>query len=588
MPDDKNEEGPEGGKPSEPSTSQHNDSTSVVPADDSAKWQLVFADISEEERHPDILGVRLSWEAYVVRCRNLDLEPCPRRYSDHLDRTPEQMAQIDAELASRKTVLSRDEFRRFFVVRDYGSKPRVCHMRGGELQTQSFDDFCSGWNDLQELIHTPDGPKMIPAAKHWLRTHARRFVRADFLPLKQAPREVFNLWAGLPPGLIANETFYEITGALYRQHADDPGYRITGCRDADFDGEEMPQGFCDRFIDHLFYVVCNGNEEVYRYFLGWWADALWNPGPTDVAIVLRGARGTGKTFPVERMMELFDPYTMTLDDPEDLLGKFNSHLQNKLVLFAEEAFFAGNPRHAAKLKSLISGPTINVEPKGVNKFRVKKWFRLVMASNDDHVISAAVDERRFLALHVEDHANKQNRAHFRAMQEEWDATGKAAMLKWLSGDYWRRMVADDAFRLRAPPGTDELAKQKLESLTPGQQFILAILEDAEVGAERPALRRVRDGEFLGRGRAPKPYGLYEVMRQRVPKLRELSEHALAKVLTDWGAEKRVSNGQSVWTLPPLGEMRRAWDDRMGPYPWRDERKAWLDDERAALDEQQPF
>jgi hypothetical protein len=545
-----------------------------------------FTDIAPEEidarvaAQPWILRPRLTWEAYATRERAAGREPDMVAWMEDRELSDEELDELKA-LREADRVVSGADFSNYFVIREYFDKPRVCRQHGDHLVAMTFEDFRNAHIDKVVEIEVVDAKgnlrtKLVNAADHWLKHHARFYQRAEFLPGKIAPDDTYNLWGGWPAGLKPGWEDFRL-GINGREP-------VTN---GPFDGEEMPTGYCDLFIDHMLYAMCDGDEELFRYLAGWMADALWNPGPRDVAIVLQGVGGTGKTFWAERFMEFFAPHWMTLDDSEDVLGKFNAHLTTLSVAFADEAFFAGNPKHAAKLKSFISSGTLNAQAKFANIVRTKKQFRVIMASNDAHVVRAAFNERRFLALRVDSGANNKNRAHFRAMQDEWDSGGKAALFRWLTGKWWGDQVGNNAFGLWDVPETDLLREQKVMSLAPGDSFILSILEEGQVGAEKPARRQRKPGAFLGNGRAPQPHGLFQIMRERVPKLRGESEKALAQVLADWGARRTVSNGERFWVLPSLGEMRAAFVAKYGPRDWGDDEVFWADD-RDDYAEPEPF
>ena len=235
--------------------------------------------------------------------------------------------------------------------------------------------------------------KFIPLVDHWLKDPlTRRFDRVDYrLGVAQKDMsEILNLWQGWPLGLSPGWAEVRLT-------VDGPA-PVTNSL---LDGPEMPSGYCDIFLDHMLNNMCAGDDDVFTYLLGWLADAFWNPGPCETGVILNGPQGSGKTIWVESIMEFFGVHAITLDDPEQLVGNFNKHLQNKSLVFADEAFFAGNRKHAAKLKTLVTRPDVFIEPKGVDGFVVPKKFRLVMASNDEHVIQAERDDRRNLVLTVD-------------------------------------------------------------------------------------------------------------------------------------------------------------------------------------------
>jgi hypothetical protein len=82
--------------------------------------------------------------------------------------------------------------------------------------------------------------------------------------------------------------------------------------------------------------------------------------------------------------------------------------------------------------------------------------------------------------------------------------------------------------------------------------------------------------------------LIENAKQRVPRLRELSDVALRNFLTDqesMGVEikKHRTSSANGWEFPPLSECRVAWCKRYGPTQWDTNINDWGDEE----EEEQP-
>ena len=93
---------------------------------------------------------------------------------------------------------------------------------------------------------------------------------------------------------------------------------------------------------------------------------------------------------------------MLIDDPNLLTRGFNAHLRECVFAVADEAVFAGDKRTAGKLKSQITSRTMNLELKGFDVETVPSRLTLVIISNDDHIIDASEDERRYFPLEVSD------------------------------------------------------------------------------------------------------------------------------------------------------------------------------------------
>jgi len=185
------------------------------------------------------------------------------------------------------------------------------------LSMQAFTDFRNAHcNDFVE-IGTPDKPKSTPLGQWWL-THSKRrqYERVVFSPEHDVPG-AYNLWTG-------------------------------------FSCEARP-GDCGLFLEHLRQNICGGNEEYYNYLLGWVARLVQKPAsPGQVAVVLRGDLGTGKGFFVSQLGSLFGRHYLQVSNPQHLVGQFNVHLRDCLLLFGDEAFYAGDKKHESVLKTLTT------------------------------------------------------------------------------------------------------------------------------------------------------------------------------------------------------------------------------------------
>jgi hypothetical protein len=83
---------------------------------------------------------------------------------------------------------------------------------------------------------------------------------------------------------------------------------------------------------------------------------------------------------------------MTITNAEHLVGRFNAHLRAKCVLVANEAFYAGNKRHEATLKALVTDAVLPIEQKFVDAETDVKLLHLIVISNNDWVVPATERE----------------------------------------------------------------------------------------------------------------------------------------------------------------------------------------------------
>jgi Family of unknown function (DUF5906)/Bifunctional DNA primase/polymerase, N-terminal len=222
-------------------------------------------------------------------------------------------------------------------------------------------------------------------------------------------------------------------------------------------GFEPKPGDWSKLKDHIKDNICTGNSLYFAYMMNWMALLVQQPAEQgQVAIILRGMKGVGKGILGNVLRQLFGQHGMYVSKSKHLVGAFNSHLRDCVLLFADEAFFAGDRAAEGTLKSLITEDTLTIEPKGQNVILCKNHLHIVMASNEDWVVPASLDERRYFVLDVGDE-RRQDLAYFAAILEQMKGGGYAAMLhELLSRDI-------SQFQVRKVPNTGALEDQKKHS-----------------------------------------------------------------------------------------------------------------------------
>jgi hypothetical protein len=78
---------------------------------------------------------------------------------------------------------------------------------------------------------------------------------------------------------------------------------------------------------------------------------------------------------------LYGAHAMEVQNPEHVIGKHNPHLERLIKLTADEALFAGDPRHRNALYGLITEPGLTIEPKFVNPYRADNYLNIDVISN---------------------------------------------------------------------------------------------------------------------------------------------------------------------------------------------------------------
>lgn len=303
-------------------------------------------------------------------------------------------------------------------------------MQRWHIKYQSFEAFRNRYmRRYVEVGRDKNGnPDMMPLGKWWLmQTGARQYRKIVFYPGREVPHDQYNLWRGF------------------------------GCDAKPGDGHLA-------FLDHVRTNLCGGDSDLFDYVLNWSARMLQQPDtPGEVALVIRGKKGSGKGFFFRALSSLLGQHAMQVTNAKYLVGDFNAHLRDCVFLFADEAFFAGDKKHESILKGLVTEPTITVEAKGVDAESAPNFLHVGMASNEDWVVPASADERRYLVLEAGT-GKAQNISYFKEMQRQLDSGGKENLLYYLL----RRDLAD--FEVRNVPQTSALREQKTLSQRPDQAW----------------------------------------------------------------------------------------------------------------------
>lgn len=462
---------------------------------------------------------------------------------------PEKYAMRQIERAHEDAIdpMLRQLNEKHAVIGDMGGKCRIISevfdpaMKRHKISRQSFEDFKNRYRHIKVQVGDDGkGNPIYKAAGAWWVDHPnrRQYETIVFAPGHELP-DAYNLWKGFAVDAI-------------------PGDKHLN------------------FLEHLRKNICSGNQELYDYMVGWFARAVQEPdSPGEVAVVLRGKMGTGKSFVVKIFGNLFGRHFMQVSDPKHLVGSFNAHLRDCVVLFGDEAFYAGDKKHESILKTLITEEVIVVEGKGVDAEAAPNYVHLLMASNSDWVVPAGPEERRYLVIDVS--ADRmQDREYFKALRKEMDEGGSENLLHFL-------MTYDlSDYEVRAVPKTQALQDQKLLSLSPEQTWWYEKLHYGRMLGEDTSWEpevQVKDiqEDYLGFMQRTGSYRkmsnvtLGKFLQKVCPPGYPKSYQKRAEITTytpDGFAIKKMGRPY-FYELPPLDVCRRVWDENFGgPYPWQ--------------------
>ena len=214
--------------------------------------------------------------------------------------------------------------------------------------------------------------KSVPIVRFWLSDTARRTCKIVFEPTGHTLTDEYNLFRG-----------FAIQPRM--------GYQKQR-----------------RLLRHIWRVICRRDKTKFKYFMQWLAWAVQNPDRhAEVVVVLMSeAEGCGKSTVGQVMLDIFGQgkagHGLLVDHKDQLLGKFNSHLETVCFALGEEVLWAGDHSTADALKSRITASTIPIEEKYRHRREVPNRLHVMLTTNYAWAIPAGVQARRYFVVEVSD------------------------------------------------------------------------------------------------------------------------------------------------------------------------------------------
>ena len=456
--------------------------------------------------------------------------------------------QIDRAMEDAIDPALRELNEKHAVIGDIGGKCRIiCEvydqdMKRSRISKQTFEDFRNRYNNkrVQVAVDPKSGAPIYKPMGTWWTGHEnrRQYDTIVFSPNREV-ENAYNLWQG-------------------------------------FNCQATPGNKHEGLLEHVRVNVCSNNIEHYNYLIGWLARLVQDPGtPGQVAVVMRGKRGTGKGFLVKQIGALFGRHFLQVSDSKHLTGSFNAHLRDVVLLFGDEAFFAGDKRHESVLKTLITEDNIVIEGKGIDAESALNYVHLFMASNETWVVPAGLDERRFFVLDVGEE-KKQKSGYFKGLQTQMDDGGLENLLHYLlSYD-----LSD--YEVRDVPKTDALLDQKILSMGVDLKWFYERLKDGRLiktqhNWEKRMIKEVLYNDYIADSQLARRGNFNHTMttfakfvESCCPKgaLNSRQETCEVPTTNDHGMQTLQKRRAYVWYFPSLDVLRDHWDKEMGgPYPW---------------------
>ncbi len=278
---------------------------------------------------------------------------------------------------------------RLAVVGKAAAAPRQ-HQGGGDADSGALNDNLLAIETSEELFdryslvyEMPDA--VFDGAEHKL------------VPMAGArnisSRSMFKIWIESPLKKIARS----------REVGFDPSERDGTIKCNLWGGwpTQSKQGDCDTLLELLWHL-CSGEpntQQVYDWVLKWLAYPIQYPGAKmKTALVFHGPQGVGKNIFFEAVMAMYGEYGRIIDQAA-VEDKFNDWASRKLFLIADEVVARAELWHTKnKLKGIISGEWIRINPKNMGAYDERNHVNMVFLSNETKPVVLEDDDRRYAVV----------------------------------------------------------------------------------------------------------------------------------------------------------------------------------------------
>lgn len=316
-----------------------------------------------------------------------------------------------------------ERFNRRFCMVMIGGQAVILHEDGSDMDGRtnikymSVNGFQAYYGNRQVMV----GKQQVPESTYWLKHEERRSYKDIVFEPTRTTNDAYNLWKG-------------------------------------FSVEPDPSGDWTLLEEHIRQNIASGDESLFRWLIGWFAHIVQEPNKKiGTSLAIRGKQGTGKTVIGKIMGQLYRPHYVLVEDSRYVLSNFNSHMASTLLLHADEAFFAGDPRNVGKLRGMVTSDTHRIELKGKESVEVSNHIRLLVTSNSDFIINAAFEERRFAVVDAGE-GRLQDKPFFKAMWKQMKNGGFGGLL------YHLQNFDLGTTDVTSIPNTQALQEQKVHSL----------------------------------------------------------------------------------------------------------------------------
>jgi hypothetical protein len=192
-----------------------------------------------------------------------------------------------------------------------------------------------------------------------------------------------------------------------------------------FEAENIPQLGNDldavEFFKNHVHIMCNHDQTITDTILKWNGQMLQFPSIKTFVPTFISKQGAGKGSWLEIMGKIIGGSRL-VDTPkpsQHIFGDFNGQMANAFLVCMNEMEKKEIKDAEGYLKTLVTDPTILINKKGVESFKIRSFHRFVIFSNKDDPVMTSEDDRRNLIIRSSDEliCKTKNRDYWKRMRQ---------------------------------------------------------------------------------------------------------------------------------------------------------------------------
>lgn len=219
-------------------------------------------------------------------------------------------------------------------------------------------------------------------------------------------------------------------------------------------------------LHHIRDVICKNDMINYRWLLAWFASTIQKPWfKLHTMVVIYGYPGSGKGIFLTPFIELFGQHGLPCHDMGYVLGKFNSQVCDKCMVWLDEAMSPGSKKEENAFKLFITEGSQRIEEKFKNAKVVRNFSNVIASTNDLKSVPAGNNSRRYFCLDMDNRYSmnrEAGRIYFDRLQHAIEDDDYAGMKAWQA--IMMEIDISNFDRAQNPPQTALLRIQQHEQV----------------------------------------------------------------------------------------------------------------------------